>query len=302
MSASDITEIVVVSGKGGTGKTTVSASLAFTSRDAVVSDCDVDAANMALLLKGTVVQTNEFQGMHKARIDPQKCDACGICEESCRFDAIRAPQIDSILCEGCGLCSRLCPRQAIEMHAEACGYWFVSNTVRGPMVHARLEPGGDNSGMLVTAVRDTARQICLSEGRSLIVTDGPPGIGCPVISSLTGADLALIVTEPTLSGVHDLERVLQLCRRLDVPAAVCINKFDLNEEMTKRIQTEVGPNIPIVGLIPYDEAVPRAMADGLPVLAIGGPAANAITEMWVGIQEMLRRPGFPSRRPVIDGR
>ena len=301
MNGSEVSEIVVVSGKGGTGKTTVSASLAFLSREAVVTDCDVDAANLSLLLRGIVEETHEFSGVSRARIDESRCNSCGLCREACRSGAADPPRVDDILCEGCGLCMRLCPTQAIEMHPRVSGQWYVSKTVRGPMIHAHLEPGGDNSGMLVTAVRSKARELCLSERRSLIITDGPPGIGCPVISSLSGADLALLVAEPTLSGLHDLARVMEVCRRLDVRTAVCINKYDINLDNTEQIRKVAGENCPVVGLIPYDDAVPRAMAEGLPVVAIGGPAACAIADIWSDLQKMLLGPASSSRRVVSVG-
>ena len=301
MNAREVSEVVVVSGKGGTGKTTVSASLALLSPEAVVTDCDVDAANLSLLLRSVVVETHEFSGVAKARIDESKCSSCGVCREVCRFGAAHPPQVDDILCEGCGLCARLCPTQAIGMHAGVSGQWYVSKTMWGPMIHARLEPGGDNSGMLVTAVRGRARELCLSEGRSLIITDGPPGIGCPVISSLSGADLALLVAEPTLSGLHDLERAMEVCRRLDVRTAVCINKYDLNLDNSDQIRSMASETSPVVGLIPYDEAVPRAMAEGWPVVTTGGRAARAIADMWSELQESVFGIASASRRTFAVG-
>ena len=302
MTVSGVKELVIVSGKGGTGKTTVSGSFAHLSQGAVFCDCDVDAANLSLLLENTVVETQEFGGGLKARIDARKCDACGICEKSCRFHAIESLSIDPVFCEGCGLCQLLCPTRAIEMYPELSGHWYVSETARGPLVHARLEPGGDNSGRLVTVVRNRARELCLSQGRHLVITDGPPGIGCPVISSLSGADLALLVTEPTLSGIHDLKRVMEVCRRLNVRTTVCINKYDVDLDNTERIRAIAGQTSPVVGLIPYDQAVPRAMDEGVPVVTFKSPAATALVNLWTRVREELHREGAPSRRAHSKGR
>ncbi len=287
MRSRNMREVVTVSGKGGTGKTTVAASLAFLSPDPVVSDCDVDAANLSLLLKSSVESAEEFSAGKKAYIHEELCSGCGRCEEICRFSAISSQKVDPVSCEGCGYCMRICPQNAIEMRSELTGHIYLSSTAKGPLIHARLAIGGDNSGQLVTAVRKRTRSVCSSLERTLIITDGPPGVGCPVISSLSGADLALVVTEPTPSGIHDLERVLLVCRRLEIPAAICINKHDIDPENTDRIRSVAGSDYPIVGLIPYDDAVPAAMAKGISVVTCGGPAADTIRQIHSAVTCLL---------------
>lgn len=275
-------EIVMVSGKGGTGKTSVAAAFADLSADSVFCDCDVDAANLALVLGGREKEEHEFIASTRAQVDPVRCTGCGLCKDVCRFDAFEEPGV--VLqesCEGCGLCSRVCPAQAIRMEPVLSGYWYVSETKKGPLIHARLEPGEENSGKLVTLVRQKAREIAQSTGRTTIVTDGPPGIGCPVIASISGADFAVVVTEPTLSGIHDLERILDVCRQFKVPAIVCINKYDIHEENSRRIERQCEEMGARLGAkIPYDESVPRAMVRGLPVTRYSCPASDSIRELW----------------------
>ena len=216
-------EIVILSGKGGTGKTTIVGSFAALAERKVLADCDVDAADLYLLLSPSRKQKSEFWSGQVAVINEEKCTQCDLCQELCRFDAIIDFKIDPVSCEGCGFCSHICPVEAITMRENMAGHWFISETKYGPLVHARLGIAQENSGKLVAVVRQQAKKIAENEGADLIISDGPPGIGCPVISSLSGVSLALLVTEPTLSGMHDLERVLGVCHHFGIPALVCIN-------------------------------------------------------------------------------
>jgi MinD superfamily P-loop ATPase len=278
-------EIVVLSGKGGTGKTTIVGSLAALAKGKVLADCDVDAADLHLLLKPKVKQKNEFWSGQVAYIDEEKCTQCGLCQEVCRFDAIKDYQVDPIACEGCGFCSQICPEDAITMQENLSGHWFVSDTKYGPLVHARLGIAQENSGKLVAQVRQEARRIAEEKGLDCIISDGPPGIGCPVISSLSGASLALMVAEPTLSGIHDLERVLGVSAHFGVPAAVCINKYDLNEENSRRIEDYCkDQDIKLAAKIPFDNAVTEAIVRGLPVVKYtDGAVSREIEGLWDSI-------------------
>ena len=288
-------EVVVISGKGGTGKTSVAASLAVLASLAsgadrpVLADCDVDAADLHLVLRPGVVERHEFRSGNEAVIRRELCTGCGECLPHCRFDAIRADGaggswIDPLECEGCGVCVRKCPAQAIDFPERLCGEWMVSETRCGPMVHARLGVAAENSGKLVSTVRREARRIARERDRSLLIVDGPPGIGCPVIASLAGASLALVVTEPTVSGEHALDRVLRLARHFSVPAAVCVNKWDLNEGMTLRIEqaAEVA-GARAAGRIRYDPAVTGAQIGEVAVVETGAPSAADIRRMWEGL-------------------
>ena len=286
-----VPELVVISGKGGTGKTSVVASLAVLAEDMVLADCDVDAADLHLVLEPTVVERHGFVSGHEAVIRPQDCEGCGICHEVCRFDAVQVVagppgyQIDPIACEGCGVCVRLCPAHALDFNDRRCGEWFVSDTRCGPMVHARLGIAAENSGKLVTLVRQRAKQVALSHGLSLVLIDGPPGIGCPVIASITGASGVLIVTEPTVSGLHDMARVLQLTQHFAIQTAVCVNRWDLHPEGTRRIEELAGKHGGFVaGRIRYDTAVTTAQVEGRAVVELGGPAADDIRELWVQLR------------------
>jgi MinD superfamily P-loop ATPase len=281
-------EIVVLSGKGGTGKTSIVGSLAALAKSKVLADCDVDAADLHLLLKPSVKQENEFWSGQVAQIDEEKCTQCGLCQELCRFDAIKDYKVDPIDCEGCGFCSQICPEDAITMQECMSGHWFISDTKYGPLVHARLGIAQENSGKLVAQVRQEARRIADERGFDYIISDGPPGIGCPVISSLSGASLALMVTEPTLSGIHDLERVLGVSGHFGVPAAVCINKYDLNEENSRRIEDYCkDQGIELAARIPFDNAVTEAIVRGLPVVEYtDGKVSREIAGLW----EVISRP------------
>jgi MinD superfamily P-loop ATPase len=283
-------ELVVISGKGGTGKTSLAASFAVLAGNAVVADCDVDAADLHLLLAPKVRERHEFRCGREAVIRPQDCTGCGVCAELCRFNAIMkktradgAPLFvaDPVACEGCGACVRFCPERAIDFPESLSGEWLVSDTRCGPMVHARLGIAAENSGKLVSTVRREARRIAEAEQRERIIVDGPPGIGCPVIASLTGATIVLAVTEPTVSGEHDLGRVLKLARHFDMPAAVCVNKWDLNTEMTERIEGMARRSgAEIAGRVRYDRAVTAAQLQERTVVETAAPCVDDIQRIW----------------------
>ncbi len=280
-------EIVVLSGKGGTGKTSIVGSFAVLSQRKVLADCDVDAADLHLLLNPKVKERHEFWSGQVAFIDSERCTQCGLCQDMCHAAAITDFKVDTISCEGCGLCYHLCPADAIIMKDRLSGHWFISDTGYGQLVHARLGIAQENSGKLVALVRQQARQIAEKNGLDCIISDGPPGIGCPVISSLSGANLALLVTEPTLSGMHDLDRIVSVCRHFGVPAMVCINKYDINESNTRQIEDYCGANkIDVVSRIPFDNTVTEALVHGLPVVEYSdGRVSQAINSLWQRISQ-----------------
>ena len=286
-------ELVVISGKGGTGKTSVVAGFAALAGGAVLADCDVDAADLHLVLRPELGPEHGFSGRHQAVIDDATCTSCGRCAEVCRFAAVLGPTaagyaVDSIACEGCGLCARVCPETAIRMEPVVNGTWMTSETRFGPLVHARLGIAEDNSGKLVTLVRNEAREVATARGLPLVIVDGAPGIGCPVIASLTGADLVLAVTEPTVSGRHDLDRVLQVVRQFRLPFAVCVNKADLNPELAARIASEsAAAGALAVAHIDYDPSVTHAQVAGVDVVTYGGPAAAQIRDLWEAVSGSL---------------
>jgi MinD superfamily P-loop ATPase len=286
-----VKEIVIISGKGGTGKTTLCAAFASLARDAVIADCDVDAADLHLLLEPRVLQDLDFIGGRTPVIDGELCAECGDCQAWCRFDAIELDfdagyVIDSHACEHCALCAYVCPEEAISMESSVSGRWFISETAHGKLVHARLAPGEDNSGKLVTLVRREARRLAEQAGAAWILDDGPPGVGCPVTAAITGVDLALIVTEPTLSGIHDMQRVEALCRHFQVTALVCINKYDINPENTRTIKDYCLDNeVPIIGEIPFSPAVRQALvARKSPVDFDCGAVSGIVERMWSEIE------------------
>ena len=283
-------EIVVISGKGGTGKTSIVACFAVLAQDKVMVDCDVDAADLHLLLQPALRESTEFWSGQCAAIDEAKCTECGMCEEACRFGAIKDFRVDPHSCEGCGFCFHVCPEGAITMHENLSGNWFVSDTRYGPLVHARLGVAQENSGKLVTLVRQQARSIAEEQGFNCILSDGPPGIGCPVIASLSGTSLALVVTEPTLSGIHDMDRIIGVCQHFGIPPLVCINKYDINEDNTRRIESNcLELDIPVVSKIPFDNVVIEALAKGLPVVEYSRDSVSRqIEKLW---QTIVAREG-----------
>jgi MinD superfamily P-loop ATPase len=294
-------ELVAISGKGGTGKTSVVASFAALAKRAVIADCDVDAADLHLVLKPKVRRREPFIGGSKARIKSGYCIACGKCEELCRFNAIffdgpgngsipKTFRVDPIACEGCGVCAHFCAEGAIEFSPSANGQLFISDTCHGMLVHAKLNAGGENSGKLVTLVRNTAHEIAEKEKAELIISDGSPGIGCPVIASVTTSDLVVIVTEPTLSGLHDMERVILLVRNFDIPMLVVVNKWDINEEMTRAIEEfSAQSGIEVAGRISYDRSVTDSMIHGSSVVEYSdSAAARDIAEIWKIVRLRLK--------------
>ena len=284
-------QIVIISGKGGTGKTIISASFASLAQSKVMVDCDVDAANLYLLLHPDIQETHQFSGGVRPKIDQQKCTNCGECVDACRFSAISEREdgdiiIDPISCEGCSVCFHVCPVEAIEMEKTISGEWFVSHTKHGPFVHAKLGIGEENSGKLVTEIRRKAKEIAESDNLDIVIIDGPPGIGCPVIASLSGADLALVVTEPTLAGIHDMERVVEMAHHFKIETACCINKYDINPDNSVRIENWCQEkSIPFLGKIPFDEEVTKSMVQLIPLVEYSNNSASKeIKKIWKKIQ------------------
>jgi MinD superfamily P-loop ATPase len=289
-------QLVILSGKGGTGKTSIAAAFAHLAAEgaspvrAVLADADVDAANLELVLDPQPLETYEFVGGAVAVIDDALCQGCGSCYDVCRFDAVLPPPdghmaytVDPIACEGCAACVYQCPEQAIRMAPQLAGHWFRSDSRYGPLFHAALRPAQENSGKLVTLVKQQARLLGLDGGCAAVIVDGPPGIGCPVISAASGADLALIVAEPTAAGIHDMERVLATTAHFRVPALVCINKADIYLEGTAQIEAYCRERgIEVVGRIPFDATVTEAMVQGQPVTAFrsDAPASQALVAVW----------------------
>ncbi|MBD3236980.1 MAG: 4Fe-4S dicluster domain-containing protein [Candidatus Eisenbacteria bacterium] len=300
-------ELVVISGKGGTGKTSLVAAFAALGAPLVVADCDVDAADLHLVLAPQIRERAPFRSGHEARIRPEACTRCGVCRDDCRFGAIMeydhgdaragevgsaplpALRIDPWACEGCGVCVEFCPEGAIDFPERTSGEWYVSDTRYGPLVHARLEPAQENSGKLVTLVRKEAGKLADQRGRRLVLIDGSPGVGCPVIASVTGASFVLIVTEPTRSARHDLERVMDLTRHFHLPAGVCINKSDINPQISAEIADYCrAEGRPLLGEIAYDPAVTRAQLAGRSVIEDRpSAAAEQMRGVWGKVCEML---------------
>ena len=282
-------QVAIVSGKGGTGKTSIIASLAALARGkAVFADCDVDAPDLHLILQPEILERREFYGIKRAFIDKEKCIQCGICQDSCRFGAIADFEVETPLCEGCGVCQLVCPEDAVDMRDVQAGEAYISQTRFGPMVHAELYPGEEASGKLVAMVREMARDLSAEKNLDLILIDGSPGIGCPVIASLTGVDLALVVTEPTVTGEHDLVRLLDVADHFGIKTTVCINKYDLNPEAARKIEELCGKRgVKIAGRLPYHTSVIEAMVKAQAVVEIGGPVAEAIEDMYKGLEGQL---------------
>ena len=283
-------QLTVISGKGGTGKTTITAGFAALSEDSVFADCDVDASNLHLLLNPDVKETMEFKGLKMAVIDPDRCTQCGLCMDLCKFDAIADYTVDPIHCEGCKVCVENCPVEAIDFVERVCGHAYISETRFGPMSHARLIPGMENSGKLVTLVRQNAQKLAEDTDAKMVLVDGPPGIGCPVIASLANIDASIIVVEPTLSGIHDLKRALELLQHFEIEPMVIVNKHDLNDVNTEDIGSFCyDNNVPLIGKIPFDEGVTKAMVQGMTVIEYDkeSGSSKAIKDAWREVQTQL---------------
>lgn len=289
MEQNKIIQLAIVSGKGGTGKTTIAAAFASLAKDKVLIDCDVDAADLYLLLRPRVLKQEKYYGGRSPRVDMDKCTQCGLCTEVCRFDAIENGVVDYVSCEGCGFCSHVCPEDAITMEEAFSGDWFVSDTPYGPFVHARLGIGEENSGKLVTVVRKKAVEIAKEKNLNLILIDGPPGIGCPVTASIAGVDLILAIAEPTLSGIHDLERILKLARHFKIPSTVCINKFDINLKNTNTIVAYCEKDgTRIIGEIPYEPKVVESLVNKKTVMDYPCSGVQEIVyQMWKTVENLL---------------
>ena len=289
-------ELVLLSGKGGTGKTSLTAAFAHLAQAKVLCDLDVDAPDLHLIADPAVSRRGPFLAGHVAAIDPGRCTGCGTCADVCAFDAIRTEGshriVATVHCEGCKVCVATCPEQAITFPERLCGQWFESGTRFGPMVHAQLDPGQENSGKLVAMLKSKARAVAAELGLDLIVSDGAPGIGCPVISSLSEASLAMLVTEPTPSGLHDLERVEELCRHFRIRTTVLINKADLGPDYRAAIHAYCrARGIPLAGHLPHDPAVPEAMVRAMAVTeGPGTPFGAMVRQIWSDLQPLLEAP------------
>ncbi|PID72292.1 MAG: (4Fe-4S)-binding protein [Desulfobulbus propionicus] len=286
-------ELVILSGKGGTGKTSLTAAFAYLAENNVLCDADVDAADLHLLASPEVLQTTDFMGGGIAEIDPDKCTECGTCKDVCRFGAISDGfVVEPIGCEGCGVCVDMCPEQAITFPPQKCGEWFISDSRFGPMVHARLGIAEENSGRLVSLIRKEARELAEQKGHDLLITDGPPGIGCPVIASISGATAIVIVVEPTVSGLHDMERVAQLAAHFSIPGMICINKSDLNPELSAEIeQSAEKHNMKVLGKVPFDAIFVKSMIEGQNIFEYeeDSPAKQVLEDIW---QKIVSAPAL----------
>ncbi|MBN1485253.1 MAG: ATP-binding protein [Chloroflexia bacterium] len=290
-------EIVVLSGKGGTGKTTVTAALAHLAsleRRLVLADADVDAANLELVVDAQIQSEHEFSGGRLARVDPELCTACDVCAQVCRFGAVlpgEVYEIDTISCEGCAVCFYQCPVEAIRMEPAMDGHWYVSQSLYGPLVHGALRAGRENSGKLVATVKEEARKLVEDDG--LLLVDGPPGIGCPVIASLTGCQLALVVTEPTVAGLHDMERIVGVARHFQVPVKVVLNKADLSVERSDEVSRFCEQEgLELIGQIPFDMGVTQAMVQGVTVTTREGPATTVLHAIWARLRGWLEEQSY----------
>ena len=283
-------QLTIISGKGGTGKTSITAAFASLAKNAVFADCDVDAADLHLILKPNVKKTQGFHGLKIALINKETCNECRKCYDNCKFNAIDEDiNIIKEACEGCGVCEYVCPVNAISMVDRDSGFSYISETRFGPMAHAKLKTAEEASGKLITVVRNNAKTLAENKNKNLIIIDGPPGIGCPVIASITGVDLVLIVTEPTLSAIHDLKRILGVAYHFKIPSIVCINKSDINIDNTKKIENYCkSNNIDIIGKLPYDNVVTKAMIKQKNVIEYSnGNFSNMILDMWNNLKGRL---------------
>ncbi len=296
-------EIVVISGKGGTGKTSLTAAFASLAGENIVCEADVDAADLHLLLHPVVEKEEIFYAGFLAEIDSGLCSSCGECVTNCQFSAISDSfQVDTLKCEGCGVCFDHCPENAILFPERNCGQWFVSKTAVGPMVHAKLGIAQENSGRLVSLIRQEAREIADGMGVELLITDGPPGIGCPVIASITGASFLVVVVEPTVSGVHDMKRVLKLADHFSIPACICINKFDLNLNASAEIEHIAERyGMQVVGRIPFDKKFTEAMVEGEDILKFSSQSvtAKAVSTAWNNITGLVDKINQPIKMAVL---
>jgi len=284
-------QIIIISGKGGTGKTVITGAFAALAENKVMADCDVDAADLHLLLKPDIKERNEFRSGKTAVIDAEKCVKCGKCVKLCRFNAIAENfVVDPVSCEGCAFCSFACPAGAIRMEENISGEWFISETRFGPMVHARLGIAEENSGKLVSLVRQQAKELAEKNNSDWVIVDGAPGIGCPVIASISGVDCAIVVTEPTLSGLHDADRVIKAAKYFGVTVKLIVNKYDLNTDMTGKIEEYCkSGGIGLVGKIPFDESVVKAMVKGKTIIehSENSPAGKEIAAAWNFMRKKL---------------
>ncbi|RUM87798.1 MAG: (4Fe-4S)-binding protein [Thermodesulfatator sp.] len=281
-------ELLVISGKGGTGKTTVVASFSRLAREAVLADYDVDAPDLWILLDPEIQEERPFYGGYKPRVVADLCNGCDVCGEHCQFGAIEAGVVDYLECEGCGFCEEVCPEGAIVMEEALSGHLYLSQTPYGPFVFARLRPGEENSGKLVTEVKKEARERATQEEATLLISDGPPGIGCPVIASLNQVHLALIVTEPSLSALSDLKRTIELCRFLRIPSAVVINRFDLNPQKTEEIETFCkAQGIALLQKIPFDRRIPELLVQRKSPLEGPPEVQRPFLELWERVLALL---------------
>ncbi len=284
-------ELVVISGKGGTGKTSVLAAFASLAENKVLCDADVDAADLHLIMNPQIRERHDFESGHTAVINQDTCTQCGLCRDLCKWNAISdAFEVDPIDCEGCGVCYYFCPEQAIDFPMNTCGEWFISDTRFGPMAHAGLGIAEENSGKLVTLVRQKGKNLAEEKNLDLLLTDGPPGIGCPVIASLGGAAAVLIVSEPTVSGRHDMERVSDLAAFFKIPALLCVNKFDLNPDETRNIEDYArNRQVRVIGRIPFDPAFTKAMVQGKTIFEYDGHSAgaDAVKKIWEDVKQCL---------------
>lgn len=284
-------EIVIISGKGGTGKTSIIAAFASLAENKVLCDADVDAADLHLIMNPDIQERHDFASGHTARINQEKCTECGLCRDLCNWNAISEDfVVDEIECEGCGVCYYFCPEEAIDFPLNTCGEWYLSETRFGPMAHARLGIAEENSGKLVSLIRQEGKKLAESRNLDLLITDGPPGIGCPVIASLGGAAAVLIVAEPTVSGRHDMERVAELAAFFKVPAMVSVNKFDLNPEQADAIEAFAREkNVEVMGRVPFDPAFTKAMVQGQTVMEFdqNSEGGEAVKRLWTNLSEKL---------------
>lgn len=285
-------ELIVISGKGGTGKTSLMAAFASLAESKVLCDADVDAADLHLIMDPNIYRRTDFKSGHTANIDRNKCSECSLCLDMCKFNAIGEDfKVNPINCEGCGVCVYFCPEKAIEFPENTCGEWFESDTRFGPMIYARLGIAEENSGKLVTLVRQESKRLADQKNLDLILTDGPPGVGCPVIASIGGASAVCIVAEPTLSGIHDMERVVQLTNHFKVPAMVCVNKFDLNLDLTRDIENFArDEGLFFLGRIPFDPIFTKAMVKGRTIIEYnsGSKAGQAVKAIWHSLSQKLQ--------------